>query len=83
MMFDSLARTANHAVDSAFWYCVDFMANRSDVTHSSYVEANTWVLLLLLPILFALLMSIRLVQHLQLRTLKKAGERHQKRVSEA
>ena len=82
-MFDSLARTANQAVDSAFWYCVDFMVNLAGVTHSSYVEANTWILLLLLPALFALLMSIRLVQHLQLRTLKKAGERHQKRVSEA
>ena len=82
-MFDSLAKTANQAVDSAFWYCVDFMVNLADVTHSSYVEANTWVLLLLLPILFTLLMSIRLVQHLQLRTLKKAGERHQKRVSGA
>ena len=79
-MFDSLARTANQAVTSAFWYCVDFMVNLAGVTHSSYVEANTWVLLLLLPVLFVLLMSIRLVQHLQLRTLKKAGERHQKRV---
>ena len=82
MMFDSLARTANQAVDSTFWYCVDFMVNLAGVTHSSYVEANTWVLLLLLPTLFALLMSVRLVQHQQLRTLKRSGEHHQKQVSE-
>ena len=82
-MLDSLVQGSKQAVDFAFWYCVDFMVNLADVTHSSYVEANTWVLLLLLPTLFALLMSIRLVQHLQLRTLKKAGERHQKRVSGA
>ena len=79
-MLDYLIHTASQAADFAFWYCVDFMVNLAGVTHSSYVEANTWVLLLLLPILFALLMSIRLVQHLQLRSLKRAGERHQKRV---
>ena len=79
-MLDSLVQIAKQAVNFAFWYCVDFMVNLAGVTHSSYVEANTWILLLLLPALFALLMSIRLVQHLKLRTLKKAGERHQKRV---
>jgi len=82
-MFNALAHVVNQAADSIFWYCVDFMVNLAGVTGSSYPEANTWILLLLLPALFALLMSIRLVQHLQLRTLKKAGERHQKRVSGA
>ena len=79
-MLDSFVQIAKQAVNFAFWYCVDFMVNLAGVTHSSYVEANTWVLLLLLPALFALLMCIRLVQHLQLRSLKRAGERHQKRV---
>ena len=75
MMFDSLARTANQAMDSAFWYCVDFMVNLAGATHSSYVEANTWVLLLLIPILFALLISLRVVQHRQLRALRLLRQR--------
>ena len=80
-MLDSLVQVSKQAVDFAFWYCVDFMVNLARLTHSSYVEANTWVLLLLLPTLFALLMSIKLVQHLQLRSLKRSGERHQKQAS--
>ena len=81
-MLNALIHVAKQAADSIFWYCVDFMVNLAHLTHSSYVEANTWVLLLLLPTLFALLMSVRLVQHQQLRTLKRSGEHHQKQVSE-
>jgi hypothetical protein len=51
----------------AFWYCCDFMVNLANLTHSSYYEANTWVLLLLLPGLLVLLIVVRVVQRWQLR----------------
>jgi hypothetical protein len=54
----------------AFWYCCDFMVNLGNLTHTSYYEANTWVLLLLLPGLLALLIGIRLGQRQQLRRLR-------------
>ena len=56
-----------HFVHGAFWYCCDFMVNLGNRTHSSYDEANTWVLLLLLPGLLALLVGVRVVQRVQLR----------------
>jgi hypothetical protein len=43
------------------------MVNLANRTHSSYYEANTWVLLLLLPGLLALLVGVRVVQRWQLR----------------
>ncbi|RZL14785.1 MAG: hypothetical protein EOO62_04540 [Hymenobacter sp.] len=51
----------------AFWYCCDFMVNLGNLTHSSYNEANTWVLLLLIPGLLTLLIGVRVAQWFQLR----------------
>lgn len=65
-MLDYLIHTASQAADFAFWYCVDFMVNLAGLAHSSYVEANTWVLLLLIPALFVLLIGLRVMQHRQL-----------------
>jgi hypothetical protein len=61
-----LARVAH----LAFWYCCDFMVNLANLTHTSYYEANTWVLLLLLPGLLALLIGVRVAQRLRLRQLR-------------
>jgi hypothetical protein len=63
----TLYRLVEHYVEAAFWYCCDFMVNLANLTHSSYDEANTWVLLLGLPGLLALLLGVRLVQAGQLR----------------
>jgi predicted signal transduction protein with EAL and GGDEF domain len=57
-------------VHFAFWYCTDFMVNLANRAHASYPEANTWVLLLLIPGVLGLLVSVRLVQWWQLRRLK-------------
>lgn len=46
----------------AYWYCVDFMVNLATLTGTSYPEANTWVLLLLIPGLLSLLLLVRLWQ---------------------
>ena len=54
-------------VHLAYWYCCDFMVNLANRTHTSYNEANTWVLLLLLPGLLALLIGVRMAQWLWLR----------------
>lgn len=67
---NTLAHLLSQFVHVAFWYCCDFMANLGNRTHSSYYEANTWVLLLLLPGLLALLIGIRLAQYFQLRRLR-------------
>ncbi|MDB5234933.1 MAG: hypothetical protein JWR44_1926 [Hymenobacter sp.] len=56
----------------AFWYCTDFMVNLANRTHTSYDEANTWILLLLIPGLISLLIGIRVVQWVQLRRLLRA-----------
>ena len=56
-------------VHFAFWYCTDFMVNLANRTHTSYNEANTWVLLLLIPGLVALLIGVRITQWFQLRHL--------------
>jgi predicted signal transduction protein with EAL and GGDEF domain len=58
-------------VHFAFWYCTDFMVNLANRTHTSYNEVNTWVLLLLIPGLLALLVGVRVVQWVQLRRLTK------------
>lgn len=58
-------------VDFWFWYCTDFMVNLSNRTHSTYTEANTWVLLLFIPGALALLIGIRVVQWFQLRRLNR------------
>jgi hypothetical protein len=63
----SLGHTLEQVAHWAFWYCCDFMANLGNRTHTSYYEANTWVLLLLLPGLLALLIGVRVVQRVKLR----------------
>ena len=55
----------------AFWYCCDFMINLGNFTHTSYSEANTWVLLVLIPGLLALLIGVRVAQWFQLRRLRR------------
>ena len=55
----------------AFWYCVDFMVNLDNLTHSSYPEANTCVLLLLLPGLLAGLIGVRVAQGFALRRARR------------
>jgi hypothetical protein len=61
-----LAHFAARLVHVAYWYCVDFMVNLANLTHTSYCEANTWVLLLGLPGLLALLVGVRVAQRLAL-----------------
>ncbi len=51
----------------AYWYCVDFMVNLANLTGTSYPEANTWILLLLIPGLLALLLLVRRWQRHRLR----------------
>ena len=68
-MLDFLIQVAKQAVNAVFWYCVDFMVNLAQLTHSSYVEANTRILLLLIPALFVFLIIMRMVQYRQLRSL--------------
>jgi predicted signal transduction protein with EAL and GGDEF domain len=62
-----LLHLAAYCAHLAYWYCVDFMVNLANLTHTSYPEANTWVLLVLLPELLALLIGVRVVQWWQLR----------------
>ncbi len=58
-------------VHLAYWYCCDFMVNLGNLTHTSYNEANTWVLLVLLPGLLALLIGVRMAQLVRLRRLRQ------------
>ncbi len=66
-LFHFLARL----VHLAYWYCCDFMVNLGNLTHTSYNEANTWVILLMLPGLLALLIGVRVVQLFRLRQLRR------------
>lgn len=66
-----LLHLAAHWAQVAYWYCVDFMVNLANLTHTSYNEANTWVLLVLLPGLLALLIGVRVAQWLRLRRLRR------------
>ena len=66
---DSLLHGGARFVHFAFWYCTDFMVNLANRTHTSYDEANTWILLLLIPGLLALLIGVRVAQWFQLRRL--------------
>ncbi|MFD2787390.1 hypothetical protein [Hymenobacter rubripertinctus] len=54
----------------AYWYCVDFMVNLADLTGTSYPEANTWILLLLIPGLLVGLLLVRRWQRRRLRQLR-------------
>lgn len=67
----ALIQTAGRLVPVAFWYCVDFMVNLANLTRTSYPEANTWVLLLLLPGLLAGLIGVRIVQAAALRRARR------------
>ncbi|WP_426491244.1 hypothetical protein [Hymenobacter sp. 102] len=58
----------------AYWYCVDFMVNLAGLTGTSYPEANTWILLLLIPGLLTFLLAVRLWQRRRLRLWKPAAE---------
>lgn len=66
-------KTVMHVVHWIFWYCCDFMVSLGNRTHSSYDEANTWVLLLLLPGLLTLLIGVRLTQRFQLKRLRRGS----------
>jgi predicted signal transduction protein with EAL and GGDEF domain len=48
------------------------MVNLANRTHSTYTEVNTWVLLLFIPGLLALLIGIRVAQWFQLRRLSSS-----------
>lgn len=58
-------------VHVAYWYCCDFMVNLANRTHASYNEANTWVLLVFIPGLLALLVGVRVAQWFRLRRLRR------------
>jgi predicted signal transduction protein with EAL and GGDEF domain len=67
----ALASSLGRLVHVAYWYCCDFMVNLGNLTHTTYNEANTWVLLLFLPALLAVLSGVRVVQWWQVRQLRQ------------
>lgn len=69
-LLSSLARL----VHFAYWYCCDFMVNLGNLTHTTYNEANTWVLLLLIPLLLTVGCGVRAVQWWQLRRLRQLAK---------
>ncbi|GAB3872381.1 hypothetical protein GCM10028824_22710 [Hymenobacter segetis] len=69
---NSLLAWGARFIHFAFWYCTDFMVNLANRTHTSYNEANTWVLLLFIPGVLALLVGVRIAQWFQLRRLTAA-----------
>lgn len=70
-MMSTLLSSLARLVHFAYWYCCDFMVNLANLTHTSYDEANTWVLLLLIPALLVVGIGVRLVQWWQLRQLRR------------
>lgn len=68
---NTLAHLLARVVHGAFWYCCDFMINLANLTHTSYDEANTWILLLLIPGLLAALIGLRVGQFFRLRRLRQ------------
>lgn len=68
---NTLIHLAARFVHFAFWYCTDFMVNLANLTHSSYEEANTWVLLVLIPGLLTGLIGVRVAQWFTLRKLRR------------
>lgn len=69
----ALLHLATRFVHFWFWYCTDFMVNLANLTHTTYNETNTWVLLLLIPGLLSLLIGVRIAQFFQLRKLRRKG----------
>ena len=67
----ALLQFLTRLVHLAYWYCCDFMVNLGNLTHTSYNEANTWLLLLVLPGLLALLIGVQVVQWVRLRQLRR------------
>ena len=67
---NTLPHLLSQLVKVTFWYCVDFMVNLAHLTRTSYEEANTWVLLLLVPGLLSVLIGVRMAQVLTLRRLR-------------
>ena len=70
---NALLDLAARLVHFWFWYCTDFMVNLANLTHTTYNEANTWVLLLLIPGLLSLLIGVRITQFFQLHKLRRKG----------
>ena len=70
---NSVLHWVGRFVHLAFWYCTDFMVNLANLTHTTYNETNTWVLLLLIPGLLSLLIGVRIAQFFQLRKLRRKG----------
>lgn len=69
----ALLHLATRFVRFWFWYCTDFMVNLANLTHTTYNETNTWVLLPLIPGLLSLLIGVRIAQFFQLRKLRRKG----------
>jgi|GEM_PF-1979823 len=69
----SLLTFADRLIRLAYWYCTDFMVNLAARWHISYNEANTRILLLLIPGLLGLLLAARLLQWGHLRRLRRAS----------
>lgn len=67
----TLLHFATRFVHFWFLYCTDFMVNLANLTHTTYNETNTWVLLLLIPGLLSLLIGVRIAQFFQLRKLRR------------
>ncbi len=67
----TLVPLLSRLVHVAFWYCCDFMVNLGNLTHTSYNEANTWVLIVLLPGLLTVLIGVRVAQWFRLRQLRR------------
>ena len=67
----NLPAFADRLIRLAYWYCTDFMVNLAARWHISYNEANTRILLLLIPNLLGLLLAARLIQLRQLRRLHR------------
>ncbi|MDU0371147.1 hypothetical protein ACFPAF_12125 [Hymenobacter endophyticus] len=68
----SLLARIDQGIRLAYWYCTDFMVNLAARWHISYNEANTRILLLLIPGLFGLLVLAHLGQRRQMRKLRRA-----------
>jgi hypothetical protein len=67
---NALIHSMAHLVHLGYWYCCDFMVNLGNLTQTSYNEANTWVLLVLVPALLSLLVGVRVAQGFWLRQLR-------------
>ncbi|GAA4030779.1 hypothetical protein GCM10022409_13740 [Hymenobacter glaciei] len=67
----NLPTFVDRLIHLAYWYCTDFMVNLAARWHISYNEANTRILLLLIPGLTGLLLVARLLQWRQLRQLRR------------